>query len=129
LAQAAALWPKIKGPLFASLEARMAERTENLDKLLAERTAKETEDVTRILSELRDAIQAATRRPEQLELDFYGDAEKQQEYVGALERRLHQIPGEIEQETAAVRARYANPRPRLFPVAVTVLIPDTVGDR
>ena len=37
--------------------------------------------------------------------------------------RMAQIPGEIEQETAQIRARYADPQPRLFPVAVTFLVP------
>ncbi len=37
-----------------------------------------------------------------------------------LRRRLEEIPAEIERETAAIRARYADPEPRLFPVAVTL---------
>ena len=44
--------------------------------------------------------------------------------VAALQARLAQIPVEIEQETAAIRARYAAPQPRLFPVAVTFLVPE-----
>jgi hypothetical protein len=44
--------------------------------------------------------------------------------VSALEARLAQIPGETEQEAALIRARYTNPRPRLFPAAVTFLVPE-----
>ena len=43
--------------------------------------------------------------------------------VDALRRRLGEIPGEIEKETAAIRARFADPQPRMFPVAVTFLVP------
>ena len=39
-----------------------------------------------------------------------------------LEARLAQIP--VESETAQIRARYADPQPRLFPVAVTFLVPE-----
>ena len=41
----------------------------------------------------------------------------------ALQSRLNEIPAEIELETAAVRARYADPQPRMFPVAVSFLVP------
>jgi hypothetical protein len=41
----------------------------------------------------------------------------------ALEARLKEIPAEIEAEQEAIRARYADPEPRLFPVAVTFLVP------
>jgi len=33
-------------------------------------------------------------------------------------------PEDIERETAAIRRRYADPEPRLFPAAVTFLVPD-----
>jgi hypothetical protein len=41
-----------------------------------------------------------------------------------LQARVNQIPGEIEQETAAIRARYADPQPRLFPVSVMFVVPE-----
>jgi len=37
--------------------------------------------------------------------------------------RVEQIPLEIEQETAVIRSRFRDPTPRLFPLAVTYLIP------
>ena len=45
----------------------------------------------------------------------------------ALRHRLEQIPAEIEQETALIRARFANPEQRLFPVAVTFLVPERMA--
>ena len=41
----------------------------------------------------------------------------------ALQSRSKEIPAEIERETAAIMARYADPQPRMFPVAVTFLVP------
>jgi hypothetical protein len=41
--------------------------------------------------------------------------------------RLKEIPAEIERETAAIQARYANPQARLFPVAVTFLVPEKLA--
>jgi hypothetical protein len=44
--------------------------------------------------------------------------------MSALADRVEQIDTEIEQEQAAIRKRYADPQPRLFPVAVTYLVPE-----
>ncbi|KKL69031.1 hypothetical protein LCGC14_2119050, partial [marine sediment metagenome] len=41
--------------------------------------------------------------------------------------RAMEIPGEIERETEAIRARFANPQARMFPVAVTFLVPDKLA--
>ena len=43
-----------------------------------------------------------------------------------MKRRLEEIPGEIKKETEAIRARFANPQPRMFPVAVTFFVPNEV---
>lgn len=37
--------------------------------------------------------------------------------------RVRAIPVETEQEVAAIEARFADPQPRILPVAVTVLVP------
>jgi hypothetical protein len=42
----------------------------------------------------------------------------------ALHIRLKEIPAEIEREVAAVQKRYSDPQPRMFPVAVTLLVPE-----
>ena len=63
--------------------------------------------------------------PESLQLELFTSEEREQALRNhdALQLRLSQIPHEIELETAAIRARYANPEPRLFPVAVAFLVP------
>ena len=64
-----------------------------------------------------------------MELELFSDTEKEQweRNVGSLRERLMQIPQEIERETAAVRARFAAPSWRLFPVAVSYLVPERIA--
>ena len=45
----------------------------------------------------------------------------------SLQSRVKEIPAEIEKETAAIMARYADPQPRMFPVAVTFLVPERMA--
>jgi len=61
-----------------------------------------------------------------LRLDLGGDEPGQAQRdrdLAALRRRLKEIPEEIQRESAHIRSRFANPSDRLFPVAVTWLIP------
>jgi len=53
--------------------------------------------------------------------EIFADAERTQlsRNTQALKHRLAQIPGEIKAEQVAIRARYADPEPHVFPVAVT----------
>jgi len=44
----------------------------------------------------------------------------------SLRLRLEAIPGEITAEQEAIARRYAEPRHRLFPAAVTLLVPEGV---
>ena len=98
-----------------------------MKKLLADRADKEVSDITAILTELRRAIQEQLDDPDYRENYLPGFAPAEQEQfernVDALRRRLEEIPGEIEKETEAIRARFADPQPRMFPVAVTFLVP------
>lgn len=124
----AAQWPKHQDALLAALEARMRERGESLAKLLTDRAAREAADITAILSELKRAIEAELSEPAvtQLMLPAFSDTERDQfaRNVESLRARAVRIPEEIATETAAIRARYADPSPRLFPVAVTFLVPE-----
>jgi hypothetical protein len=47
--------------------------------------------------------------------------------MSALAARVEQIDAEIAQERAAIGKRYADPQPRLFPVAVTYLVPQRLA--
>ena len=50
-----------------------------------------------------------------------GECERNRDFLAA---RLAELPAELARETEAIRLRYADPQPRLFPVAVTFLVPE-----
>jgi len=125
------LWPAHREALLAALEARMRERAGGLQKLLAERAEKEMNDITTILTELRTSILAELRQPEVVQLQLAGFSTEEHEQfernMSALAERAEQIDAEIEQERAAIQRRFADPQPRLFPVAVTYLVPERLA--
>ena len=95
--------------------------------MLAERADKEVSDITAILTELETAIRGQLNDPFYREtfLPGFAPAEMKQfeRNVDALRRRLGEIPGEIKKESESIRARFADPQTRMFPVAVTFLVP------
>jgi hypothetical protein len=122
-------WAQASGPTLSALEARAKDRAASLSRLLEERRVQESDDIARILAELTTAIRAeltVAEQPEQLHLDLFNEAERDQyrRDVDALRLRLRQIPAELAQEQAGILRRYADPQPRLFPVAVTFLVPE-----
>lgn len=120
------LWDKFAPALAQSLEARMNDRTSGLQKKLGERAEKEAEDIRAILLELKKAIDTELNDPEYQQLLLFDDLEKDQfeRNKDFLRDRSKAIPAEIERETAAIKSRYADPQPRMFPVAVTLLVPE-----
>jgi len=123
-----ALWLKHQDDLVAALEARRIERTKNLEKTLSERAEKEVNKLASIMTELQRSIQAelTPHQVEQLDLFLMDDdlgKQQRERDLSALRRRLAEIPDEIERESEHIRSRFANPSARLFPVAVTWLIP------
>lgn len=120
------LWDKFAPALAQSLEARMKDRTSSLQKKLGERAEKESQDIQAILQELKKAIDTELNDPEYQQLLLFDDHEKDQfeRNKDFLRHRSKAIPAEIERETAAIKARYADPQPRMFPVAVTFLVPE-----
>jgi hypothetical protein len=125
--QLARLWPEHGPDLHRALEIRMRERTGTLQRLLAERADKEVGDITKVLNELRTSIERELKRPWQTSFFSQPEVEQFQRNMSSLEARVQTIPGEIEKETAAIRARFADPKARLFPVAVTYLVPERVA--
>ena len=103
----------------------MTERTKGLEKRLLERSDKEAQDIESILLELKRSIEAELDEPEYRQLELFSDPERDQfeRNKDFLRDRVKQIPAEIERETAAIRARFADPQARMFPVAVTFLVP------
>ena len=109
-----------------ALEARMKDRLDGMQKLLAERKDKEISDISSVLGELESMIKRELADPEYQQLEIWSPSEREQynRNVTALRLRLKQIPEEMDKEIAAIEQRYADPQPRLFPVAVTFLVPE-----
>jgi hypothetical protein len=127
----AGLWSSYAETLMRSLETRMRDRTNSLQRDLKNREDKEVTDITAILTELQRSILKELEEPEFKQLEIFSTAEKEQldRNINSLKMRAEQIPQEIEQETAAIRARFKDPTPRLFPLAVTYLIPQKLAQR
>jgi hypothetical protein len=121
------LWPDIRDGVLKALDRRMQDRTKNLRSFLDDRMASGTADFREVLTELARSIRSElTRAEEPLQLDLWSDAERDQRDrdTANLRARLDGIPDEIAREEANIRRRYADPVPRLFPVAVTFLVPE-----
>jgi hypothetical protein len=107
----------------------MKDRNDGLKRDLQRRADKEVADITAILTELQKSILQELEEPEEREqLSFFGqwseeEKEQRQHDLDALRVRLEKIPAELEQETASIRNRFADPEPRLFPLALTFLVP------
>jgi superfamily II DNA or RNA helicase len=118
-------WPSHSEALLKSLEVRMGDRAKGLQKKLAERGEKEVADITAVLTELRQQIINELNEPEVEQMELFSSTEKEQleRNLSSLRLRVEQIPQEIEQEVAVIRARFVEPTPRLFPLAVAYLVP------
>ncbi len=120
------MWGKLETPLVQAMEARMRDRLESMQKLLEERKQKEINDTRAVLNELKTMIERELAEPDYQQLELWNTSERDQynRNVQALRLRLKQIPDELEKEIESVNKRYADPQPRLFPVAVTFLVPE-----
>jgi len=125
------LYQKHSASLAATLENRMRDRTGGLEKSLREREQKEADDIRAILEELRRTIEKKINDPELKQLTFEGwsfpERDQLERNMTSLRARVKEIPAEIEREVASVRRRFANPQPRMFPVAVTFLVPERLA--
>jgi hypothetical protein len=123
----AAAWPQIEAPLRDTLRVRADERAVSLERRLDETRDRQIADMCAVLSELARSIRAELDDPKQLELNFpaLDGSERAQldRDVDALRTRVAAIPAEIEAEAAEIRRRYERRTVRLFPAAVTFLVP------
>ena len=117
--------------LRAALQARAGDRARQLTATLAARAQDEQAKVEATLTELAATIrrEAFGEHGDQLqlitglELDA-GDRRQVERDVQSLRVRLDAIPQEIAAEQDAIARRYADPAHRLFPAAVTLLVPE-----
>jgi superfamily II DNA or RNA helicase len=127
-------WTSIEDALYRSLESRAEEVTTSLDKRLSERAEFEATSIATVLNDLKRNIEAELKELEgesgrQLRLQFTNDDERVQldRDIAALRQRLEEIPREIAREQKAIKSRYSKPQYRLFPAAVTFIVPKSEG--
>lgn len=124
-----AIWPDVVDALLLALDRRTQERAQSLMVQVQRQAEKEVADMTAILQELAEQIEEELDEPEYEQLELFSTSEREQyrRNRAALRARLDQIPEEIEQEAAAIRARYQNPQARRFPLAITFLVPERLA--
>lgn len=118
-------WPGHRDQLSSALHARAGAVTRSNEQRLRRRCDGELKKINTVMNELRGSIQAELADPHVQQSLFTDEVERQQllRNIDSLRRRAEQIPAEIEVEESAIRKRFGNPTSRLFPVAVTYLVP------
>ncbi|MGM7724083.1 DISARM system SNF2-like helicase DrmD [Metabacillus sp. Hm71] len=116
--------------IISTVEARSRERLKYLENSIKRRKKGEIEDITAILDDLEKLIEREIKeqKTEQLQFDFWPDDQRNQlrRDVDALRARLSRIPDEKKLEIATVQERYSNLIDRTFPVAVVLLVPESL---
>lgn len=120
-----ALYPKLAPSLAQAIDARARDRTASLTRTVRERRDEEIAKITAVLEQLRTQILAELAGPEVEQLALFDDDERDQleRNRDFLRARADEIPAEIKREVASLERRFAEPEPRVFPVAVELLVP------
>jgi regulator of replication initiation timing len=93
---------------------------------LEERATFEKESIRSVLTELKHSIEKELAEPGvlQLILPTFEEQEQLKINLDALQRRLQEIPSEIEAEQENIEKRFSDPYERMFPVGVLFLLPE-----
>jgi hypothetical protein len=128
----ASSWPRFEESLSGALSARAADRSESLGRTLAQRVEEDVSNMRAVLEELRRSIEAelvTLDSPEQLTFGFApGEIEQFSRDVDSLRARVEAIPAEADDEERAIRRRYEDQSVRVFPAAITFLVPRRLCD-
>ena len=127
-------WAKLEDSVWTALRRRRGDVFNGLNRTFEARAKDDAEDVERILNELKASIEALLVSPdfEQLRLDLSASGKESERAQlrfdeESLTHRLTEIPDEILREQDAVTARYADPVPRMFPAALTLIVPERLA--
>lgn len=120
---------KQRDSILGSVDARSKERLRFLSNSIDTRKERESDDIRQVLDDLDKALRAelvTDREPQQLSLFSEDERTQLRRDHAALEARLARIPLEREQEVRAIENRYSNVRDHTFPVAVILLVPESL---
>lgn len=118
--------------LQTALDARANDRATQLRKTLALRARDDAADVRAVGEELIRSIKEGPLKEADGEqpMLFTADELKQRDAdLDALRRRVERMPCEIADEVDEIARRYQDPVIRLFPAAVTLVVPSTEANR
>jgi|SRR5579883_342221 SNF2 family DNA or RNA helicase len=121
---------KQRDAVLAAVEARSKDRLRFLANTIDARKRQETEDIRQVLDDLERALQTElATEPQPRQLDLFSEDERTQlkRDRTALEARLARIPQEREQEVRAIEQRHSNAIDHTFPVAVVLLVPNSLA--
>ena len=126
-------WPRVRDGLVNAIDWRADTRQASLARVLAERRQEEIDRTVEGLDRFAHVLRSALDAPEaEAENALFSTVEvtKSAEELAQYRRdrrqwaeRLEQLDGERERELAAIEARYADPTPHRFPVAVVFVVP------
>ncbi|WP_405084891.1 DISARM system SNF2-like helicase DrmD [Microbispora sp. NBC_01389] len=130
-ARLAEAWPRVAGPLLQSIDWRTEQKQEQLDRKLAQRMEAETARVTANLERFEATLRAKLSEGDQGDAlfsraDATASKEERDQYRRdrrSWEERLAGLGREHNRELDAIAARYRDPRPHRFPVAVVFVVP------
>jgi septal ring factor EnvC (AmiA/AmiB activator) len=112
--------------VHSALDARTKDRMESLAKKIEDRADKDLADIRGRLAELQQELEKliADKPPTTGDLFEPGrTVDDERRVQRAVELRLAKLPEEQRAEEAAIHRRYSEPVHRMFPVAVSVLLP------
>lgn len=121
---------KERDAVLAAVEARSKDRLRFLMNTIENRKRKEADDIRQVLDDLERALKselAAEQKPAQLSLFSEDERTQLKRDRAALEARLARIPKEREQELRAIEERHSNAIEHTFPVAVVLLVPNSLA--
>ena len=116
--------------ILNAVEARSKDRLRFLGNTLEAQKSRELEDVSQILDDLCANLEAELKKeeePQQLLLFSEDERTQVRRDFAALEARLLRIPEERELEQKAIEARHSGLVEHTFPVAVILLIPESLA--
>jgi superfamily II DNA or RNA helicase len=118
--------------ILGAVASRSRDRLEFLRNTLEKRKQREIEDMTQLLDDLTKNVEAELKKdkePQQLALFSEDERTQLRRDRLALEARLRRIPEEKQRERQAIENRHSGLVEHTFPVAVVLLVPESVATR
>jgi hypothetical protein len=122
-------WPRLRDGLVGALDARARDRRASLETRLDKRRDDERRRIEQTLDRFARTLEAALADDDVDQLALFEGTGDPREVAQARhdrrswQERLAGLPADRERQLARVDARYADPKPHLFPVAVVCVVP------